>query len=325
MFATFPYGGNGGAPSTFPETVEWIARTAAKAKSDERVQAVFGYQAADTPITMTRNAAVVEARKRGVDVIVMVDSDVYPDYELDHHHDKSQVPFWDAAFNFLYEHWHKGPVVIGAPYCGPPPFENVYVFDWQSFRNDDPSLNFKLGPYTREHAAQMAGIQPCGALPTGLIMFDVRAFDLTEPDPGDFTVRMERWLADFQGQTLSSGMIAQISQRCATERFAAEHSWFYYEYERDPATGKCFQDRKASTEDVTATRDIGLVGQLKLGYNPIHCAWSSWAGHVKPITVGKPIVMRHDDVAQVYRRAVENGVESNRVSVDVEQLIKSVA
>ena len=156
-------------------------------------------------------------------------------------------------------------------------------------------------------------------------MFDVRAIDLTEPDPGDFTFRMERWLADFQGQTLSSGMIAQISQRCATERFAAEHSWFYYEYERDPATGKCFQDRKASTEDVTATRDIGLVGQLKLGYNPIHCAWSSWAGHVKPITVGKPIVMRHDDVAQVYRRAVENGVESNRVSVDVEQLIKSVA
>jgi len=298
--ADFPYGGNGQWAKEAPEVGDWIRHTCIQAISDSRV-AYFdtvnerwemkdgkvevatmptSFRFCDTPITMTRNAAVHEALRRGIDVLLMVDSDQVPDIYVGQEPDA--VRFWDAAFNFIYDHWDKGPVCVGAPYMGCPPHENVFVFTWANFQSDHPNMDFKLRQYTREEASQMSGIHECAALPTGLIAFDTRLFDLTKPQPDQFKARVQEWFRGAVGKELTQQMVDGFAERCAMEKWRAEQSWFYYEY-----TDR-FQHHKASTEDVTATRDLSLAGKIRLGYNPVHCAWNSWAGHIKPKCVGKP-------------------------------------
>lgn len=266
LIATFPYGGNGASASEHPDIRNWLIETIPKIKADERVEQVAIATFNDTPITMTRNAAVAMARDEHFDVLLMIDSDQSPDMDVGHH--AGEVPFWDAAFGFLYEHYDRGPVAIGSPYTGPPPNENVYVFRWRNPASNDPSEIHSLEQYTREEAFEMTGIQECAALPTGLIMFDVRLFELTEPEQD------------------------------------GDDSWFYYEY-RDK-----YQSAKCSTEDVTATRDLAMIGQEILGYNPIHCAWSSWAGHWKPKCVGRPLLLTQDSIGKKYRRAATGRLSS---------------
>ncbi len=266
-FAFFPYGGNGGFQSEHPCIRKWFARTLMSARHDTRISDVFEFDISDTPITMTRNQAVLEARKIGADVLVMVDSDQAPDLYLG---EPGAVPFFESSFDYIYKHWDKGPVVIGSPYCGPPvEVENVYVFRWINDISSTPDDQWRLGAYTRHEAAIMSGIQECAALPTGLIMFDMRAFELTEPK------------AD------------------------GDKPWFYYEWKDRYAA------EKSSTEDVTATRDMGLIGQEVLGYNPVLCNWSAWAGHHKPKCVGKPLMITATHVGEKLRRASISKIEAN--------------
>lgn len=243
---TFSYGGNGGISSEVPDIREWMIPTVMEAHKDERISGIRIWNLSDTPITMTRNRAVVMAREYGIDVLVMVDSDMKPDVNAGMPDAK---PFFKSSFDFLVDHYHKGPCVIGAPYCGPPPVENVYVFRWNNLVSDNPNPDFQLEMYDRHTAVKMAGIQDCAALPTGLIMYDMRAFEITEP------------------------------------RTDADKPWFYYEWKDR------FAADKASTEDVTQTRDLSLAGTQKLGYNPVYCNWDAWAGHWKPKCVGKPQVI----------------------------------
>lgn len=272
MFATFSYGGNGGISSQVPDVGRWLLETSHKAKADERVDRIGFIEIADTPITFSRNRAVLQARARKADFLVMLDSDMMPDMYLG----ASDVePFWDVAFDFAYRHYDRGPVAVAAPYCGPPPHENVYVFRWANMQSDHPNdMDVQLQQYTRNEAFHMAGIQPVAALPTGLILFDLRIFDLTEPKkPGD-------------------------------------NPWFYYETD-------LYQSQKRSTEDVTATRDMSLAGVVALGYNPIFCAWSSWAGHWKPKCVGKPNLITPDIVAPTLARAATGRLPSDRKLMEV--------
>lgn len=249
---TFSYGGNGGISSEVPDIREWMVPLVAAAARDPRIDNIRVWNLADTPITMTRNRAVLQAREHGVDVLVMVDSDMKPDLYSGHQDAK---PFFTSSFDFLVNHYAKGPVVIGAPYCGPPPVECVYVFRWQNMASENPNPDFQLEMYDRHTAVKMAGIQECAALPTGLIMYDMRAFDLTEP------------------------------------KKEGDKPWFYYEWK------SIHQAEKASTEDVTMTRDLSLVGTQTLGYNPVFCNWDAWAGHWKPKCVGKPQVIAAESVS----------------------------
>lgn len=237
---TFSYGGNGGISSEVPDIREWMVPLVAKYSKDPRIKDIKIWNLADTPITMTRNRCVLQARDYGVDVLVMVDSDMKPDLTGD---------FFGASLDFLIGHYHEGPVCIGAPYCGPPPEECVYVFRWQNQGSESANPDFQLQMYDRHTAASMAGIQECAALPTGLIMYDMRCFELTEPKDEN------------------------------------DKPWFYYEWDDKYAAGK------ASTEDVTMTRDLSIVGTRVLGYNPVLCNWDAWAGHWKPKCVGKPITL----------------------------------
>lgn len=175
---TFSYGGNGGISSEVPDIREWMTPLVAEVRQDPRVANVKIWNLSDTPITMTRNRAVLMAREYGCDVLVMVDSDMKPDMYAGQPDAK---PFFQSSFDFLVDHYAKGPVVIGAPYCGPPPVECVYVFRWQNQQSEHANPDYQLEMYDRNTGAKMAGIQECAALPTGLIMYDMRAFEITEP------------------------------------------------------------------------------------------------------------------------------------------------
>jgi hypothetical protein len=215
---------------------------------------------------------------------LMIDSDMTPDCELKE--DNTAKPFWKSSLDYLYDHYHKGPVAIGAPYLGPPPRSNCYIFQWASWANASESAHrdMRIEAYTREQAELMTGIADAAALPTGLILFDMRMFDLTDPVKA-YTRLVEQGV---------DPQLARLQTR----------SWFYYEYD------DLYEANKASTEDVTATRDMALVGQHELGYCPIKSNWDAWAGHNKPLMVRKPRSLKLDHVNAKYRAAVNSGVES---------------
>lgn len=272
-FCTFSYGGNGGIASEVPAIREWMVPLVADLAKDERVANIRIWNIADTPVTMSRNKAVLDARQFGLDVLVMIDSDMTPDLYLGV--DPAAKPFFQSSFDFLVKHYHLGPCVIGAPYCGPPPHECVYVFEWRNLRTDSVNPDFQLKMYERSQAAKMAGIQECAALPTGLIMYDMRAFEVTEP------------------------------------KNKGDKPWFYYEFP------DIYESQKASTEDVTMTRDLSLVGTQKLGYNPVMCNWDAWAGHHKPLVVGKPSYVPAKDISSKLRQSWEAAVDPDVKTVDL--------
>lgn len=255
MVARFPHGG-----AEHPDVTDWLVENAQKMKADPRISQVRPWRRDDTPITMSRNNAIELALKSGIDFLLMIDSDMALDCYLPSHSiapdwtDPRAKPFWDTSFNFAYRKRQEGQaVVVGAPYCGPPPYENVYVFHWQTLQGDMPegdTSDLTLEQYTRDHAATMQGIQECAALPTGLILIDMKAIEkLSKP-------------------------------------------WFYYEWDNELETGK------ASTEDVTFTRDLSLRGIKQ------YCNWDAWAGHWKRKLVGKPRPITASQVSKAFTDAV---------------------
>ena len=178
MIARFPF-----CRSEDPDVCDWVTTSVITARHDPRIFEILRWRKDDTPITLSRNACFEVALGSKVDFLLMVDSDMSPDVHLDanpyaeHPIDPFAKPFFDSSLDFLWQQRQAGiPSVVGAPYCGPPPFENVYVFHWATqanSREDEPDM--RLAQYTREHAAEMRGIQPCAALPTGLIMYDMDA------------------------------------------------------------------------------------------------------------------------------------------------------
>lgn len=309
--ATYSYGGNGGLPATHPAVMLYLMDLIPKLQRDKRISGVTHHDFCDTPITMTRNASVVWARENKCDVLLMIDSDMMPDVHLG---EPATVPFWQSSFDFIYAHYDKGPVCIGAPYCGPPPVEKPYTFVWENWESDDPGDNLKLRGITREEAATRCGIEAVAALPTGLILWDMRCFELTEPRPKDVVDRITASIM----QQLSSGSVftaataRQLVENIVRSKTAMENSWFYYEWD------DLFQSKKASTEDVTATRDVSLAGMWKLGYNPVFCNWDAWAGHLKQKVVGKPRRLTADTVAEKLQRSAREGILGNERIVNLQ-------
>jgi hypothetical protein len=174
MVARFPYGG-----SEDHRLCSWLIATVGKMKQDRRISAVHHIEINDTPITMSRNRAVKAAQTAGADYLLMVDSDMSPDLPL-----PGSKPFWDTSWDFVLEYGR--PCVVAAPYCGPPPCENVYVFRWANTESDSANPNFSLEQFPREEAAKMLGIQEVAALPTGILLLDLRALQAISPPYFDY-------------------------------------------------------------------------------------------------------------------------------------------
>lgn len=292
VFAFFPYGGNGNVSSENPDIRNWLIPTLLHIQSDPRIEpnnwvpGVDYKDWSDTPITMCRNASVAWAQSVNADVLVMIDSDNTPDIEYGF--DPHAKRFFPTSFDFLYQHYEKGPVMIGAPYCGPPIHptkggnENVYVFRWGTADSVDPTNLVKLDQYTREEAYSMTGIGQVDALPTGCIMYDMRIFDVI-PKP-----------------------------------------YFSYEYRHSGARCDACghvepgpQDEKVSTEDVVATRNVSLNATQLLGYNAVYCNWDAWAGHWKPRCVGKPRIVTADQLGDHFRKAMERPGRMDRRTMNL--------
>ena len=296
LVACLAYGGNGGIATILPDIAFWLAKTAVAVHKDDRVGRFEFKQFGDIPLTMARNSIVKYANDHEFDVIVMIDSDNHPDLYLGK--DTASLPFWDTSFNFLYERRMRGvPTVVCAPYCGPPPhpteggMENVYVFHAEETETDvmkNGGCNFHVIAYDRNTAAKMRGIQQIAAGPTGVIMYSTDAFDVMpvhQKTKGDI-------LDEFQAGTLTKER---------TLRLLSMESWFFYEYTDQ------YQTNKASTEDVTNTREIQMAGIEKFKEPLVFCNWDAWAGHHKPKCVGKPTPLTMEQINPSYIEAVLSG------------------
>lgn len=185
--ALFAYGGNGGTSSLIPELAVWFAKAYHRFKVDPRVHQVGVEIYSDTPIYMTRNRAVRDAINGGFDFLLMLDSDNEPDAYFGH--DKDAKLFLDEPFNFAYDRLKQGiPTVIAAPYCGPPPNpvnragvtengEVPYLFQWSNNESDSLDSKIKSEMLTRLDASRLRGIHPMSALPTGVSLFTLNAFN----------------------------------------------------------------------------------------------------------------------------------------------------
>ncbi len=317
--ATNPYGGNGGLAAEVPQVRRWINHLDHHVFPNEPRLEAFNPDRdvddfCDTPVSMTRNAAVVTARAAGADLLMFVDSDQVPDATVGNR--DGAVPFFQEAFDFIYKRWDKGPHVVGAPYLGgSSTCENVFVMRWRNHVSSFPSeVDLKLAQYTREEAFEMAGIHECAALPTGLILYDLRAFELIEPSTDNLVEKISLPIEkriEAGNDTYTPEQMRELVGHVIHQSRKAQESWFYYEY-----TDK-YQWQKASTEDVTNTRDISLAGLVQLGYNPVHCAWSSWAGHIKAREVTAPELLTASDVASKFHVAVDRAKERGKCVLDV--------
>ena len=165
-----------------PASVNWVIKTLLQMKDDPRIESVEPISIVDTPITMSRNRAVRYAREDAkADYLLMIDADMAPDPQPSYHASK---PFWSSSFDFMLSRRHE-PCAIAAPYCGPSPQQCPYVFLWRNHMTGKPETHhdgYKLEMLTREEASWRAGIEEVAALPTGLILYDLRVFnDMTPP------------------------------------------------------------------------------------------------------------------------------------------------
>lgn len=284
--ARFSYGGNGGIATEVPDVGTWLVRAVIAAKSDPRVEDVVHETFTDTPVTLTRNASVAWAQKAGVDVLLMVDSDMSPDLYVGI--DRTATPFFESSFDFLYRNWEKGPRIVVSPYCGPPAHptegghENVYVFHWEVGHTDHLPQSFKMQAYTRHEAAVMTGISTIDTGPTGLSMYDMRIFESLVQPYFDYEWEGERQQCDACHQQIPG-----------------------------PRT------QKATTEDCFFFRNVATNAVLTLGYNPVYCNWDAWSGHWKPWCVGKPVILTSDGVGRHLKEAVLKGVKQDTKLVKV--------
>lgn len=277
--ARFPYGGNGATSHEIPEIGSWLMRLGATLARDQRIeQPPVMLVKSDTPITMTRNRAVLEAHQHDADLLLWIDSDNAPDLYSDY--ESGALRFFESSFDFLYKRWEKGPAIIFAPYCGPSPHpiaggeENVYVFRWCTRKSTGPDegRGLWLDMFSREEAAQRTGIELVAAGPTGLMLIDLRGINFTKTPAVD----------------------------------KINPPWFDYEWADPP-----FNTKKASTEDVYFTRNASLAGV------PVYCNWDAWAGHAKPSMIGKPKIITSDRVAAVYREAVLRNIDGGSRTINL--------
>lgn len=162
LIARFPFGA-----VEHPESANWFAKTLAQAKASEHISNVSTVEVDDTPITMGRNRVLRQAQLQGHDLVLMLDSDMHPDLPY-----PGFQPFFPTALNLLMN--HAGPCVAAAPYCGPPPVENVYIFEWSNGETKNPNVDHSLQQVSRDDACRRKGIQEVAALPTGVMLIDVR-------------------------------------------------------------------------------------------------------------------------------------------------------
>ena len=128
------------------------------------------------PVTRLRNKACAAALSGGYDYLLMIDNDNIPDCRLGK--DPRAKPFFPDALEFARK---QGPCVVGAPYCATPPKENCIVMKWDPLADPDLMLEATMTKFSRLEAATLTGFQEVAALPTGMLLIDLRVLDELPP------------------------------------------------------------------------------------------------------------------------------------------------
>ena len=176
LVALFPY-----KRALDPDVSFWLGDLQHQCKSNPLIRRYSTTSIDDTPITMTRNLSIKRAKEGNFDFLLMIDSDMGPDNYLSR---PGAKPFFQSSFDFMIK--HAGPSIVAAPYCGPPPDENVYIFHTPRMETRKDKLGWRLAMIPRESAAQRAGMEEVIALPTGLMLIDMRAIDMMKPPYFDY-------------------------------------------------------------------------------------------------------------------------------------------
>jgi hypothetical protein len=154
---------------------------------DGRAYSVYS----DTPITMTRNRAVEDAKAGRLRFPVDARQRQRAGRLLES--GRSQLGRREAVLGNVVRlrlspaDLHGIPTVIVAPYCGPPPHpiakpgwidggEVPYLFEWSNNESDNPHAHQKLSMLTRNEAARLSGIHPIAAAPTGVSLWALKVF-----------------------------------------------------------------------------------------------------------------------------------------------------
>lgn len=126
------------------------------------------------PTDRCRNAACKQARDDGFHLLVMIDDDMVPDVV------PGAKPFLPSAIDFVLA--HPGPCLVGAPYCSGPPTQDVLVMKNRAYCPDQPDgLGQRMDKFTRDEAAAATGFERVAALPTGLLLVDLRVLGVLPP------------------------------------------------------------------------------------------------------------------------------------------------
>lgn len=146
-----------------------------------RVESVHISYSCGYPTDRVRNGALHDARAHGLDFLLMLDEDQAPDIGPPYGAIRPDiVPFLPSALDFVLA--HDGPCIIGAPYCGSPPLQEVLVMKNREYVPGlRDGMGLKVDKYTRDEAAIMTGIQRVAALPTGCLLVDLRVLDVLPP------------------------------------------------------------------------------------------------------------------------------------------------
>lgn len=167
--ARLPYG-NAEAPSVG----DWLINTTLWMQTEPRV-ADFRFAAIDdTPTSMVRNKMAKIAMEWGADLLLFVDSDMQPDYLIGQDGHANAKPFLPTAF----DHWwkHAGPCITSAPYCCGGKHEDPLVFRWSTPSSPPLLSDVRVTRFSREETDTLTGITRANALPTGLMLIDMRVF-----------------------------------------------------------------------------------------------------------------------------------------------------
>lgn len=305
IFAYYNYAGNGGVSAVHPSLIHWSIKTFSWAKAHPHVESVHDCYPCDTPITMTRNRTVRQAKAIGADVLLMVDSDQQPDCEVG---DPFAKPFFESSFEFLLSHFDRGPCAIFAPYCGPPPNECVYVFKWHHTESDDLQPFHKLEMYDREHAAIMGGIVPCAAAPTGLSMWDMRLFELKKP-PYFYYEYKDEW-QDEKGSTEDVTCTRDLSI-AGHQKLGYNPIYCNWDAWAGHVKPKCVRKPRIITSDQVAARYSDALNQPTLGEHLIEVGADGKSGVISAGPVPEIILERSAAVDAA--RLLTNGHAGRKV------------
>lgn len=262
-----------------PDTVSWMMKTLREMYEDPRIgpENVHCFCKSDTPIDMVRNQCIQNALDLGIDYLLMIDNDMKPDYQRP---GKLLRPFWKTAFDWIYR--RDAPAAIAAPYVGPNPINNIYIFRWRNWNNYNP-LAYNLDQFTREEAAERTGIEKVAALPTGLVLMDMRLYE-----PGKMVL-----------------------------------PWFDYEREGDEGScPACSQPKrgkwlgKASTEDVYWSRNLANAWRHTPG-SGVYCLWDSWCIHIKRSYCLPPELPHVDQMGVIMDEALQINRRTDEVLMHI--------